>query len=103
MQAFMDCFGIFSLFMFCMLNLFLCLQVETSSDLLLSKNCFSAFMMHSFSSKHKLHLFDPPEYELACFKIDHVMVKCSFFSLSFQICFESSVSFAYFLFRKDLV
>ena len=47
--------------------------------------------MHSFSSKHKLHIFDPPEYELACFMIDHVMVKSSFFSLSFQMCFESSV------------
>lgn len=38
----------FSLFMLYIVNLFLCLQVETSSALLLSKDGFSAFMMHVF-------------------------------------------------------
>ena len=28
----------------------------------------------SFSSKHKLHLFDPPVYEIEFFTIDHFMV-----------------------------
>ena len=81
MQAFLECLGLFTFSVLLMLNLFLCLQVETSSDLLLSKSCFSAFIMQSFSSKHKLHLFDPPEYELACFRIDHVMVKFCFLFL----------------------
>ena len=71
MQAFLECLGLFTFSVLLMLNLFLCL----------SKSCFSAFIMQSFSSKHKLHLFDPPEYELACFRIDHVMVKFCFLFL----------------------
>ena len=79
MQAFLEFFGLFTFSVLLMLNLLMCLQVETSADLLLSKNCFCAFIVQSFSSKHKLHLFEPPEYGLACFRIDHVMVNFFFF------------------------
>ena len=55
-------------------NLFLLLQAETISDLLLSKYLLFSFKMLSFPSKHKLHLFDPPVYEIEFFIIDHFMV-----------------------------
>ena len=46
-----------------------------NSALLLSKlSLFMSFKMQNFSSKHKLQRFDPPVYEIACFKIDHLMV-----------------------------
>ena len=83
------------------LNFLLCRQVEMISDLLFNRKCLSAFMIQSFSSKHKLHLFDPPEYEAAFFKIDQIILKSCFFSCNVQICFESSVSFEYFLFLND--
>ena len=35
-----------------------------------------SFKMQNVSSKHKLQRFDPPVYEIACFKIDHLMVIC---------------------------
>ena len=50
-----------------------------------------------FFSEHKLHLFDPPVYEIEFFSIDHFMVKSVLFSFKCQIYFESSVSFGYFL------
>ena len=59
--------------------------------------------MQSFSSKHKLHLFDPPVYEIDCFNTDQVMSKSCLLSFSFQIYFESSVSFEYLLWLKDLM
>jgi hypothetical protein len=34
-----------------------------------------SFKMQNFSSKHKLQRFDPPVYEIACFKIDHLISK----------------------------
>ena len=52
--------------------------------------------MRNFSSKHKLHLLDPPLYEIACFNIDQSILKPCLFSSNSQIYFESSV-FAYFL------
>ena len=51
---------------------FLCWQAEIISDLLLSKQL-------SFSSKHKLHLLDPPVKEIDFFIIDHFMVKSVLF------------------------
>ena len=86
MQAFLEFFGLFTFSVLLMLNLFLRLQIETSSDLLLSKNCFCAFIVQSFSSKHKLHLFEPPEYGFACYRIDHVMVKFCYFFLEIPEC-----------------
>ncbi len=59
--------------------------------------------MQSFSSKHKLHLFDAPVYEIDCFNTDQVMSKSCLLSFSFQIYFESSVSFDYLLWLKDLM
>ena len=55
-------------------NLFLRWLAETISDLLLSKYLLFSFKMLSFSSKHKLHLFYPPVYEIEFFIIDHFMV-----------------------------
>ena len=79
-------------------------HVETISDFLFSKFClFLSFKIQSFSSKHKLHLFDPPVYEIDCFNTDQVMSKSCLLSFSFQIYFESSVSFEYLLWLKDLM
>ncbi len=65
-------------------------------DFLFSKFClFLSFKIQSFSFKHKLHLFDPPVYEINCFNTDQVMLKSCLFSFSFQIYFESSLSFEY--------
>ncbi len=80
------------------------IHVETISDFLFSKFClFLSFKIQSFSSKHKLHLFDPPVYEIYCFNTDQVMSKSCLLSFSFQIYFESSVSFEYLLWLKDLM
>ncbi len=80
------------------------LHVETISDFLFSKFClFLSFKIQSFSSKHKLHLFDPPVYEIDCFNTDQVMSKSCLLFFSFQIYFESSVSFEYLLWLKDLM
>ena len=58
---------------------FLCLQVETISDILLSKQLFFSFKILSFFSKQKLHLLDPPG---TFFIIDHFMAK------SVLLCFK---------------
>ncbi len=80
------------------------IHVETISDFLFSKFClFLSFKIQSFSFKHKLHLFDPPVYEIDCFNTDQVMSKSCLLSFSFQIYFESSVSFEYLLWLKDLM
>ncbi len=77
---------------------------KTISDFLFSKFClFLSFKIQSFSSKHKLHLFDPPVYEIDYFNTDQVMSKSCLLSFSFQIYFESSVSFEYLLWLKDLM
>ena len=47
---------------------------ENFASLLSKLSLFMSFKMQSFSSKHKLQRFDPPVYEIACFKIDHLMV-----------------------------
>ena len=59
-------------------------QVETNSDLLLRRFRLFAFKIQNFSSKHKLHLFDPPVYGAAFFTIDQEMLKVLFFSWSCQ-------------------
>ena len=45
-----------------MLNLFLCLYFKRSSDLLFKRLFLSAFMIASFSSKHRLQRFAPSMY-----------------------------------------
>ncbi len=83
---------------------FFLLHVETISDFLFSKFClFLSFKIQSFSSKYKLHLLYPPVYEIDCFNTDQVMSKSCLLSFSFQIYFESSVSFEYLLWLKDLM
>ena len=48
---------------------------ENFASFILSKlSLFKSFKMQNFSSKHKLQRFDPPVYEIACFKIDNLMV-----------------------------
>jgi hypothetical protein len=54
--------------------MFFCLQAENISDRLLSKNVCqtSVFPLNkSFSSKYKLHRFDPPVYEKEIIKINN--------------------------------
>ncbi len=86
----------------CLVGVFF--NVETISDFLFSKFClFLSFKIQSFSSKYKLHLFDPPIYEIDCFNTDQVMSKSCLLSFSFQIYFESSVSLEYLLWLKDLM
>ena len=72
-------------------------------DILLSKYLLFSFKILSFSSIHKLQLFDPPVYEIEFFVTDHFMVKSVLFSLNCQTYFESSVSFEYFLCVKDFI
>ncbi len=68
----------------------------------LAKFClFLSFKIQSFSSKHKLHLFYPPVYEIDCFNTDQVMSKSCLLYFSIQIYFQSSVSFEYLLWLKD--
>ncbi len=64
---------------------------------------FLSFKIQSFSSNHKLHLFDPPVYEIYCFITDQVISKSCLFSFNLQIYFDSSVSFEYLLWLKDLM
>ena len=81
-----------------MRNLTLCGQAETISDLLFSMLSLSfTFKIENFSSRHKLHRSDPPEIEIACFKIDHFMVKSCLLFFKFQMCLESSVPLEYFM------
>ena len=52
---------------------------------------FTLFFQNTeFFSKYKLHLFDPPVYEIECFIIDHFMGKSALFSFKCQTYFESS-------------
>jgi hypothetical protein len=75
-------------------NFFLCLHVDLISILLLSKQfLFSSFKIQNFSSKHKLHRFGPPVYEIARFKICQLILKSFLLSFNAQIYFESSVLF----------
>ncbi len=70
----------------CLLSVFFddYIHVETISDFLFSKFClFLSFKIQSFSSKHKLHLFYPPVYEIDCFNTDQVMSKSCLLSFSF--------------------
>ncbi len=85
----------------CLLSVFL--HVETISDFLFSKFCLF------YPSKYKVfppninYIFYPPVYEIDCFNTDQVMSKSCLLSFSFQIYFESSVSFEYLLWLKDLM
>ena len=81
----------------------MCWQAEIISDLLFSKQLSFSFKILSFSSQHKLHLLDPSVQEIDFFIIDHFMVKSVLFCFRCQMCFESSVSFEYFLCVKDLI
>jgi hypothetical protein len=62
---------------FCALETGFCddMHLPKISYLLLSKlSLFMSFKMPNLSSKHKLQHFDPPVYEIVCFKIVHLMV-----------------------------
>ena len=65
--------------------------------------CFYPSRYKAFPPNIKLHLFDPPVYEIDCFNTDQVMSKSCLLSFSFQIYFESSVSLEYLLWLKDLM
>ena len=80
-----------------------CRHFENNSDRLFKKFFFFAFINKSFSSRHKLHRFDPALYAATCFIMDHLMWWSRFPIFNFQICFDNSVSLAYFTYRKDLV
>ena len=72
---------------------FLWLHVETISDFLFGKFClFLSFKIQSFSSEHKLHLFDPPVYEIDCFNTDQVI---KFLKRSLIVNFIWSTSFRF--------
>ena len=62
-----------------------------------------AFINKCFSSRQKLHRFDPALYAATCFIMDHLMWCFRFPIFNFQICFDNSVSLEYFTYRKDLV
>ena len=70
---------------------------ETNSDLLFSKHALPfSFEIKSFSSKHKVHLFDRPVYKITCFTIDHVKSESWLLFFKYQMYFESSVSLEYY-------
>ncbi len=88
----------------CLLSVFSGDYMSKLFPIFFSKFClFLSFKIQSFSSKHKLHLFDPPVYEIDCFNTDQVMSKSCLLSSSFQLYFERSVSFEYLLWLKDLM
>ena len=58
-------------FMLQILCLFLWRHLENISALLLRRCFLSAFIIHSFSSRQRLHRFAPLLYALARFKMDH--------------------------------
>ena len=48
-----------------------CLHLENKSERLFRHSVFFAFIMSSFSSRHKLHRLDPGLYALTFFIMDH--------------------------------
>ena len=60
-----------------------------------------AFINKSFSSRHKLHRFDPPLYAATCFIMDQLMWWSRFPIFNFQIRFDNSVSLACFTYRSS--
>ena len=99
------------LFAYCMWNFWLrhyiswcldtCRHFENNSDRLFKKVFFIAFINKSFSSWHKLHRFDPALYAATCFIIDHLMWWSRFPIFILQMCFDNSVSLAYFSYRNE--
>ena len=53
-------------------NLFMCLHLETNSSRALNSDSGSAFMIASFSVKHRSHFLVPPVYGCALQAIDHL-------------------------------
>ena len=76
---------------------------EVNSDLLLNSLLLFALIICSFSVKHRSHFLKMLLYDLAFEMIDHCMLQSLLLSLRSQMCFESSVLLAYFLFRNDCV
>ena len=66
-----------------------------SSEQWLRRYRLSAVIMHSFSVRHKGRDFDLLEYAGDLLLIDNVMVKSVLAVFKSQMCFESSVAFAY--------
>ena len=95
---------VFVWLVFEMRNLFQCLHFEMISDLLLRRIFRSVFMMQSFSSIQRLHLFVPiVKRAAALFTMVRFMPKDRFFVFMSHMYFDSSVSLEYFLSSKDLI
>ena len=84
-------------------NLFRWRHFETNSDRLIKRFPFSAFMMASFSSRHRLPRLAPQVYAAARFTISQLIVKILLFSFRFQMCFDNYVSSTYFLLLNDFM
>ena len=82
-------------------NLFWWRHFETNSDRLFKRFPFSAFMMMTISSRHRLQRLVPHVYVAARFTISQLIVKALLFSYRSQMCFDNSVSLAYFLSLND--
>ena len=76
-------------------------HLEINSVLLLRLLALSALIMWSFSVRQRLHRLEILLWALAEELIDQLILYFSLFSLSFQLCFASSVRLAYFLLRND--
>ena len=72
-----------------------------SSGRLFRSDCLSAFMMRSFSVRHRSHLFDSLVYGCAWLAMDHLMVWGVLFRFRLQMNLDSSVLFWYLSCRKD--
>ena len=78
-------------FMLQILCLFLWGHLENISALLLRRCFLWAFIIHSFSSRQRLHRFAPLLYALARFKMDHFTENWRALFFSFQMLFDSTV------------
>ena len=81
----------------------MCLQVDISSDLELSRLDLLAVVMKYFSQRQRLQRCDLGVYGSARFRIFHVILWGIPFSLSCQIYLLNSVEFLSLLFLKDWV
>ena len=82
-------------------NLFRCLHLEMSSDLLLRCVPLSASRMQSFSLGHKLQRANPALKAGACLTIDHSIMWLTSLSFNSQTHFDRAVSFVWLLVLND--
>ena len=78
-----------------LLLLLRCRHFEKNSLRLFKKCLFFAFIINTFSSRHRLHRLDQALYGATRLTIDHWILKAQLSVFNFQIYFESSVSFQY--------